>query len=255
MFTSKLLLLAGILASGSSLVHAEQVSLRADVWFPHNGEPASATPGYMIEIAKEIFGAAGIQVNYENMPWERALQITRAGQNDCVVGAAKGDAPDFIFPDEPQGSDQSFAFVKKGAAWRYSGIASFSSVKLGVVEGYSYTTEVDEYIKANKSSGKVQSVAGETPLEQNMRKLLAGRIDAIVESRPVFLAMAKKLQLDGKFDEAGNVGEPSELYIACSPVKANVKSYGKLLTEGTVKLRASGKLAAILNKYGLQDWK
>lgn len=189
------------------------------------------------------------------MPWERALAMTREGKNDCVVGAAKTDAPDFVYPDIPQGMDQSFAFVKKGSSWRYAGVSSLAAVKLGVVEGYSYTEELDAYIKSNQSNGKVQSVTGETPLEQNLKKLQAGRVDVVLESRPVFVAMTKKLGLDGKFDEAGAVGEATELYVACSPKKDSSKKVAKLMGDGIAALRSNGKLAAILGKYGVQDWK
>jgi polar amino acid transport system substrate-binding protein len=234
---------------------AEQVTIRADVWYPHNGEPNAATRGYMIEIADELFKAKGIAVNYDLMPWERALAMTRNGEIDCVVGAAHGDAPDFVFPSEPLGSDQSFAFVKKGNPWRYAGIESLGNVKIGVIEGYSYNEEADDYIKRNKNTPKVQSVTGDTPLEQNLRKLAAGRIDAVLESRPVFLATAEKLGLRDKFQDAGAVGEPNDLFIACSPKRESSKRFTQILSEGVPALRASGKLKTILSKYGLQDWK
>lgn len=49
---------AGLIAA-SFTVQAEEISIRADVWYPHNGEPTSAAPGYMIEIAKAVLGPAG----------------------------------------------------------------------------------------------------------------------------------------------------------------------------------------------------
>ncbi len=244
-----------VIAAVAPTANAEQITIRADVWYPHNGEPKSSMPGYMIEIANKLFIAKGIEVNYDTLPWERALTMTRNGDIDCVVGAATGDAPDFVFPSEPLGRDQSTAFVKKGSAWKYGGVPSLSKVKLGVIEGYSYVTDVDEYIKANKSNTNIQSVAGDTPLEQNMRKLAAGRIDVIIESRPVFLATAGKLGMSEKFAEAGTVGEPNDLFIACSPKRDSSKRFTRILSEGVPALRASGKLKMILSKYGLQDWK
>lgn len=234
---------------------AETVTLRADVWYPHNGEPGANPPGYMIEIARELLGPAGIEINYQNMPWERALTMTRNGEIDCVVGAARGDAPDFVFPSESQGMDQSYAFVKKGNAWRYTGVDSLARIKIGVIDGYSYSEEIDAYIAKHKGTPNVQSVAGDTPLEQNIRKLAGGRIDAVIESRPVFLAMASKLGMADKFAEAGPAGEPSELFIACSPKRPIAKRVTQLLGGGMATLRAGGKLKIILDRYGLKDWK
>lgn len=44
-------------------------------------------------------------------------------------------------------------------------------------------------------------------------------------------------------------------YIACSPAKESSKVLMKLVDEGTDKLRQSGELQKILDKYGLKDWK
>lgn len=250
MIRTLLLALASI-----TLAHAEQITIRADLWYPHNGDPKSPAPGYMIEIANELFKAQGVDVNYETMPWERALTMTRNGEVDCVVGAATGDAPDFVFPKEALGRDQPIAFVKKGNAWKYSGVASLANVKVGVIEGYSYVADVDEYIEKNKGSANIQSVTGDTPLEQNIRKLAAGRIDVVIESRPVFLATAGKLGMSDTFAEAGAVGEANNLFIACSPKRDSSKRFAQILSDGIPMLRANGKLKAILAKYGLQDWK
>lgn len=58
----------------------------------------------MVDIAREVLGEAGYTVEYVNVSWARALQLTREGQLDAVVGAFTTDAPDFVFPDTPRGA-------------------------------------------------------------------------------------------------------------------------------------------------------
>ena len=58
----------------------------------------------MVDIAREVLGEAGYTVEYVNVSWARALQLTREGQLDAVVGAFTTDAPDFVFPDTPPGA-------------------------------------------------------------------------------------------------------------------------------------------------------
>ena len=74
----------------------QRVVIAADPWCPHNCEAGSEHEGYMIDIAREAFGLAGIDVEYVNMSWARALQQARDGYIDAVVGALPGDAPDFV---------------------------------------------------------------------------------------------------------------------------------------------------------------
>lgn len=233
---------------------AAEVSLRADIWYPMNGEPGSANPGFMIEIAQEALKAGGHTVSYQTMPWERAVAETRSGKFDCVVGAYKEDTPDFVFPDEPMGLDVQAFFVKKGQAWRYGGsLDSLKGTSVAVIGGYAYGDEFEAYAKANAST--VQSVSGDNALEQNLKKVLAGRAVTTLESVYVAEAKIKEMNLAGQIEQAGLFGEPTEMYIACSPAKPSSKDYAKLLTDGIRSLRSSGKLTGILAKYGLKDWK
>ncbi|NQD35405.1 transporter substrate-binding domain-containing protein [Permianibacter sp. IMCC34836] len=244
--------LSAVALAGAS--HAAEVSLRADVWYPMNGEPGAANPGFMVEIAQEALKAGGHTVNYQTLPWERAVAETRAGKFDCVIGAYKDDTPDFVFPDEPYGMDVQAFFVKKGQAWHYGGsLDSLKGTSVAVIGGYAYGDEFEAFAKANPTG--IQSVSGDNALEQNLKKLLAGRAVTTLESVYVAEAKIKEMGLTGQIEQAGLFGEPTEMYIACSPAKPSSKDYAKLLTDGIRQLRSSGKLATILGKYGLKDWK
>jgi polar amino acid transport system substrate-binding protein len=171
-----------------------------------------------------------------------------------VAGAAKTDAPDFVYPDEPLGLDQAAFYVKKGTAWRYAGIPSLGAVKLAVISGYSYDDALDAYIHDNKGKPALQAVSGETALDQNIKKLKAGRVDVVVESQAVFSAKVADLGLKDEFEVAGTLAEASEVFVACSPAKPAAKDYVRLLTEGVRAMRASGELGSLLAKYGVEPW-
>lgn len=234
---------------------ADTVSIRADEWFPINGTPGSTTPGYMIELAQVILAANGHKVDYKTMPWERSLADVRRGKFDCVVGAYKDDAPDFVFPEEPWGVIESTFYVKKGSSWSYKGIESLKNIKIGTIGGYAYSEEFDAYVEANKSTAKVQVINANNALEQNIKKLASSRIDATIESHLVMEAKLKSLGMREEIMGAGVLSEADNMYIACTPIKESSKRYVKLFTQGVEKLRRSGELKVILDKYGLKDWK
>lgn len=58
----------------------------------------------MVDIAREIFAASGFDVEYRNYGWARSLSLARENRIDGVIGALKGDAPDFVFPERPMGT-------------------------------------------------------------------------------------------------------------------------------------------------------
>lgn len=248
------LVVASVIFMFSTISSADTISIRADSWFPMNGVPNSAKPGYMIEIATQIFADAGHTVDYRTMPWERAIISVREGQFDCVVGAYAEDAPDFLYPTESWGMDEGVFYVKKGDDWQYTGLESLRNLKLGLIGGYAYDEAFDKFIEEN-NTGNFQLLYGDNALEQNIKKILAGRLTATVESPLVMQAKLTEMGLLGEIVNAGNLGEPSAIYIACSPAKSSSKDLIKLVDEGTSRLRKSGELQQILDKYGLKDWK
>ncbi|MDX1453015.1 MAG: transporter substrate-binding domain-containing protein [Oleiphilaceae bacterium] len=241
------------LVSGSAW--ADTLTIRADEWFPMNGDPFSEQPGYMIELAEVILAPHGHTVEYRTMPWERSLTMVREGKFDCVVGAYIDDAPDFVFPEQEWGINKSTFYVKQGESWRYTGIESLRDIKIGTIGSYAYSDEFDAYVEANKQSSKVQVLKANNALEQNIKKVLAGRITATVESDLVMEAKLKEMGLQGQLVPAGLLSDGDAMYIACSPAKESSKHYVKLFSEGVEALRQSGQLKTILEKYGLVDWR
>ncbi len=243
-----------LLASLAATVAADTLSIRADNWFPMNGDPNSDHPGYMIEMATAIMAEHGVSIDYRTMPWKRALESVRNGAFDCVVGAYKEDAPDFAYPDAPWGMDQPMFYVVKGSPWKYAGLESLADQKVGVIGGYAYEEAFDKHVEAHQESAMFQVLSADNALEQNIKKLLAQRITTTVESHLVMAAKLKELQLVGSLVKAGALRDPIEMYIACTPDNKRTATFAQQLGEGTKKLRTSGKLKEILDRYGLDDW-
>ena len=85
---------------------ADTVTILSDKWYPVNGDPTSSKPGYMIDIAQVILKTNGHFLDYRLAPWTRSISEVRKGRADCIVGAYKEDATDFIFPENSWGKAQ-----------------------------------------------------------------------------------------------------------------------------------------------------
>lgn len=240
----------------SSVARAETITIVADNWCPYNCDPADEHPGFMIEIAKKAFEKHGIDIGYSLKPWTRAIEDARAGQHTAIVGAAHSDAPDFVFPSTPQGMMIDGFYTKQDSPWRYEGPESLEKISIGAITGYSYDDLLDAYIQKNKSDlRRVQLVSGDNPLEINIKKLMLGRIGALVEDVNVM-----SLRLKGSAEEnlIHLVGQmppsPSQsLFVAFSPAKPKAKTYAEILSKETESMRQSGELDAILSHYGLKS--
>lgn len=232
---------------------ADKITIVADNWYPYNGTPNTAELGYGIDIVKSIFEAAGHVVIYKVMPWNRAIVKTRIGKYNAVIGVFKQEAPDFIFPEEELGVSEEAFFIKKGSKWKYKNLTSLLDAQVGLIKDYSYATELDAFFKANKKI--VQYVGGDKPLFLNIRKLLHGRIDVLVEDPNVLWKKAVEMGVSEQIVQIGNIKELDNLYIAFSPHNAKSKEYAKVFSNGIRKLKDSGKVEEILAKYKLSYWK
>ncbi len=233
------------------------IKIRGDVWCPYNCAPESTErPGYMIEVFKKIFEARGYLVDYQLLNWSRSVKEAREGQWDAIVGAAKSDAPDFIYSKNALGVNETCFFTKVNETWTYKGKKTLDSRVLGAVQDYGYDDkDFSDYLKQNqKNEKRLQLVNGDDALTKNMDKLEYGRIDTLVDNDFVVIESLSK-RTDGlKLRKAGCI-KKEKLYIAFSPQKAESKNWAKILSDGVAQMRKDGSLSQILKKYELPEFK
>lgn len=240
-----------------SIIRAENetIVLGADIWCPVNCAPNSERPGYMIEIAQKIFKEQMVNVEYRVMPWSRAIVEAEKGNIQAIVGAFKGDAPHFVYPQEELGLIGNSFFTHVYNSWHFQGIDSLEQIVLGTIKDYEYGDTVNQYVANKKNAGKIVEMTGDkNVLSRSMDMLISNRIDVIVESDVVFWYQAKKANLVDSVKFAGQASKPTKVYIAFAPNSEISMKYAKILSDGVVNLRASGELKKIMSKYGLQDW-
>ncbi len=230
-----------------------QILVVADPWCPHNCKAGAPQEGYMVDIAREALAEAGYTLTYRNLSWARALRMTREGQAHAVVGAFRTDAPDFIFPEVPQGRSSISLFTDSDSNWTYRGIASLEDQTLMAINGYSYSAELDDYIDRNRDNReRIWILSGPAPLKRAVTLLEKDRADVFAEDDYV---MAWATLNDPDIDRprrAGQLGETLS-YVAFSPAIKKSPELARILSEGTQKLIENGRMNIILNRYGLTE--
>jgi polar amino acid transport system substrate-binding protein len=240
--------------AGSAWAQPRTVRLRADQWMPYNGDPAAATPGYVVELARLIFGPRGIQVDYQTMPWTDALKAAGAGEIEGVIGANPPEAKGLVLPAEPIGLPRVGLFTKKSNKWHFSNVPALREVKLGAIEGYSYWDSLDDYIKKQTGS-EVVRFKGETPLRDGIAKLDAGELDVMAETMAVWVWTVKDMGRSMSDYRVAYVHPAEPIFVAFATQNENGRKLAEIWDEGLRTLRANGKLAKLLEKYGVLDWK
>ncbi len=245
--TCLLLMLAAPMAA-----KAQDIVLAADEWCPYNCAADAEKPGFAVDLAKAIFEPLGYTVRYEVMPWSRAIEAARSGEVAGVIGVTRPEAPDLAYPKSILSQSRNGFFVRTDSEWSYTGRDSLDDISLGIIESYGYGDELNDYIAAKRDDmAHVQSVSGNNALVQNIEKLLAGRIGAVIEDENVFrYTMMHWKEAQSSIKESGSA-QPTPLYIAFSPEGRNTATLVKLYDAGMARLRASGQLDQYRAAYGL----
>lgn len=230
------------------------IILGGDPYCPVNCEAESSHQGFAVDMARAVFKPKGYTVDYQIIPWTRAVAQGAAGEINGIVGASPGK-PDYSYPKQSVGTEKFVFMARASDPFTYAGIASLQGKRVGIVKDYEVSGPLGQFVKDNQNNPAViDTVSGAQAGELNLKKLVWNRLDLVIDNESTLLYLAKTLGLghDLKVVDAG--GEPSPIYIAFSSARSETPTLIRIWDEGVSELRASGELAKILDAYGIRDW-
>lgn len=233
--------------------NADTITIRSDYWYPYNGEPNRKNEGYIIELLRKSAAASGDTIDYVLMDWELALQRTRQGSNDCVVGAIASDAPEHARTTLPWGRSQNVLYALDDRPITIATIADLGKLRVGAVDDYSYGDDIDAVLSAdNANVTRVQASRRAFPVLA--MRLVTGKVDVLIEDRNVANAALNELGMNQRIRPiAENLTEADDIYVACTPNERGRKLVAQF--DATLRqAREGGELATLLARYGLSDW-
>ncbi len=237
------------------VVVAKKITIAADPWCPYTCTDIENKPGFMIEVTRAILEKRGYEIDYQIINWARAILSAREGKFDAIVGATLEDAPDFLYPEIPQGSSEVCVFLKSGVSWSYREPKDFGKIKIGVIKDYAYNSTVDKYVKENLKSGKLTVLTGENEVLKRLYSMLeVGRIQAIIENKNVFQYSSALNKWKASQVSPAYCFKPQGVYTAFSPKSFEAGKLKGFLSEGMIELKKTGEWEKILKKYSMEKY-
>src|SRR5690606_25409285 len=219
-----------------------RIILAADPWCPHNCRAGASEEGYMVDIAREIFAEAGFDLEYRNYGWARSLSLARENRIDGVIGALKGDAPDFVFPERPMDTARIGLYTHPESQWQYKGLESLDGKTLLVINGYSYSPELDRYIADYADDPeRVWVISGAAPLGRTLRLLAQERTDTFAEDQAVMSWFLQE-QAGYTTPRLAGIAHQAPVYIAFPAGNPRAEELARLLDMGLARLTETGRL-------------
>lgn len=223
-------------------------------WCPYSCDAKAKDRGIQVEIIESSLKKEGVDIDYKNMPYDRALDQLKKGKIDGITGPFKEEAPFAIFTEGSVSATIFCFYGKKDSKWTYSGPASLKGKKLAYTSGYAYSTDVDKYINDNPKM--TFALKGEKIFERGAKLVRAGRADVLLNEDP--LAAFEGGVDKHKVKKISCLDNAMFAYLGIQPVhKKRANALKDAFDKGYKKIVASGELKAILKKYGINydDWK
>lgn len=208
--------------------------------FVKDGKPT----GVDFDVVQSVFEQMGIDIHIEFMPWRRCLSMIREGEADAVLDVAKNaDRMTYIhFPSEHLSSSNSNIFYLNNKPLTYNSLADLSGMTVGTQFGYSYSAEFDK--ADNFTKEPVSDIAF------NIRKLMAGRIDAFIANRVFGEQAVHKKGLGNVISYSPTPISGGNIYIGFSRKRVTadfVRQFNHALQE----FKKTPEYAVIREQYGL----
>jgi polar amino acid transport system substrate-binding protein len=216
-------------------------------WPPYVGE-SLPQQGFTTAIVREAFKRAGYKVKIDFVPWTRAIQQADEGNYDAVYPEYYSDNRNkSFFFSEPFASGPLGFYKRKDDKIGYTKLEDLKPYRIGVVLGYINTPEFDAASYLQKETA--------TSDEQNIRKLLAGRIDLIVIDKYVAQYLIKNSLTDaiGKLEFLEPPLLDQKLYVVFPRTAAASEKRLQELNTALKSMHDDGTLDRIFEESGFGD--
>lgn len=204
--------------------------------------------GYLVEITQAAFQRVGYAPEFIFVPWARALQLSIEGDYTVLLAAYyTEERAEKLAYTEPIGSTRVFLLKRKDRNIAYKTVEDLKPYRIGHIRGSKVNKAFDE---AEKTFLTTEYVAR---TEQNIKKLLADRIDLVVEKEERLMQL-----LNTEFKEDADRVEflypPLQVNNFYNCVSRKLPGYQQIVDDfnrGVQMIREDGTLRTILKKYGI----
>lgn len=215
--------------------------------YPPYAAPDLPGQGAAVRMLRELLRAHGFSPVVEFQPWARLGAELHAGRYDLVLLAWPGDLQRHgLVGGSPWFASRLGLYVRR-ADWRAGGLAlaDAGSLSIGIVRDYAYPDTLSK-------RGLDLQLAGSDA--QNLRKLVAGRVDAVALERAVGQHLLKRL--GGAVDPRSVTWqEPAfavvPVYAAVVPGRPQAQRLQQALADGLKAYKADGRYARLLRDNDL----
>lgn len=234
--------LAGLFLNGQ-IATAQELNLAATEWPPFYGSDLPDN-GFMTEIVVEAFSRAGFDTDVAFLPWKRAFEGSRDGKYDALFTMwYREEREEFFLFSDPLPSNELVFLVRAGEAGTFEGYDALKGKTIGVVRGYAAPPGFED------AKLKVSEARDD---EENLRKLLRGRVDMALTDRIVAQHIINT-KLTSEAENFGWMEPPVHVDVQYMVVPKAIDNSAELMDSfnaSLAEMTSDGTLKSIMGKHG-----
>lgn len=211
--------------------------------------------GALVDVVREGLSRIGHKTQITIMPWSRAMASVRYGDADAIFYAIwTEERSEYLhYPDEPLWEERTVAVQLVNAPVSLDAdLTNADNVRLGVGRGYYYGPHLEKLLKG-KAFASVEAVVN---AENNLNKLLAGRIDAFLTDYLNALkllrdhAVGMRLEIVSDMDGKPAILDSSQSFLAFSR-EVMSGDMARRFSQALSEMKRDGTYEMIMARYML----
>lgn len=229
-----------------SFAQKQTITITATSWAPYTDEKLEGG-GFLTEICQTAFAKVGYKTKIKFNPWKRAVQLTKLGKTDALIGASfsKERTNYFSYPNYNWESNVHL-FAKKGHTYKYENIKNLCPAKLGLLAGSNFADD----FKDTKCI-KIDFVPS---IQQNIKKVSIGRLDFFLEAKDsvMFYLNHELSKNKDKIQIVNPAYKINKVYMVLSKKLKNYEQIQADFDKGIEAIKKDGSYDKILVKHGMK---
>ncbi len=220
---------------------------RAETWVvasedsfpPYSFTRDGRRAGIDVEIVDAALKAIGVTPDHQPLPWSRVIRAVDTDQVDLAfqfVGTSTRFAQWLMVPINRV--SRTVLVLPAGSSFTYAGLADLRGMTIGVVQGYRYDEAFDQASHFRRESADDNLL--------NLKKLVAGRLDAIIGDQSTLHYLARENGLVGQIRYADQAVVEVPRYAA---VPKSRPDRARRFAQGMTLITENGTLDAILQVW------
>ena len=228
--------------------NAEKLKLTTVDWQPFFGHDLPEK-GFFSAIAREAFKRAGYEIDIEFQPWKRALESTKKGKYDGLLGAYYNEERTKFLNYSDVVFENKDVFISTDQTLKtYQNLEDLKKYRIGTLRGTAYSDELKEQ----------GFIITETDHDtQSIRMLLKDRLDLILMSQTHFQYLLEHNEsFQEKKDEMMLLNKPFRTYSLYCPLSKQLENSEEIINRfnsALDEMRKDGTFKEIINRFGFSS--